>query len=855
MNSDETASLHEVLNEARDIVLPLGNVLPTWNQKIATLLRESANQRLRIGVVGVTSSGKSTFINALLGEALLPEQSKATTSLPVICRKGNQRRLLVAYLDDSTAMHTDDSVTADLVASLCSEDGNPGNVKNIARIELETPGCCLPPELEVIDTPGTDAYGFGSHETITLYKCLPLADIVVFMTQLRRRIAASDANLLTKVMENDQRILFVISSSDIEVDDHENGVLIRRKEDKILNHIGELKNFLQGFPQLKHSGVVAVSSAWAKEAGGDQSANSWRDSNFETILSYFGQYLADLSSYLTRARVERARAFLVSFGLSIRPEIPGIKKQTGQTSQESDLEIAVSDLEKAERSVREHVAALKVAWSETMNAQGGIQEMSKELERLDSSDIAGAGRIVRRFGERRKEQSTACLQRLDDTRSKCRDVLKAVEVTPNRRSLGNRVLHVQDVPLVSDRIIGRTETYSVPVPRTGILGRIADFFAGVPTEERRRTVSYVNLPLLIKDLEEFLKASEQEFSSFLKDQVNVLTELYLAPVQALRKERAQSLAELANLRAMAEKQIEALPGICDRLHMLALRLPLSHEPSEAIKPVPSALSHAPRTAPAHASTLTTPMLAQMALLGILNRAWEAVAVRRFWKVSSTAGSLNQNRRLDNILLVNLDRRGASELIKFLERGRTESRELGWDEGITLPHPDGETHLSIIPTDRPVSDYYFRERCSRATAVAVRFEAGQPSSGLNRMLSHPQFCILREFSEKVFFVFGDSAIYDNRLHDLAVELVPIVAKETGFSNSPWYLYEAARYDARYSDFIDIALRVLRSGGTSRTFLREWQAAELSMRPPFHQEALERAYSKMIEAEANKAYVRE
>jgi len=59
-------------------------------------------------------------------------------------------------------------------------------------------------ELEVIDTPGTDAQGLCGHEAITLYRCLPIADIIVFMTNIQRRIQESEARLLRNVIDHDQ---------------------------------------------------------------------------------------------------------------------------------------------------------------------------------------------------------------------------------------------------------------------------------------------------------------------------------------------------------------------------------------------------------------------------------------------------------------------------------------------------------------------------------------------------------------------------------------------------------------------------------------------------------------------------
>ncbi|MHB8158856.1 MAG: dynamin family protein [Desulfocucumaceae bacterium] len=52
---------------------------------------ESLGERFRIIVAGPFSTGKTTFLNALLGETLLPAEDRATTSCPVIVSHGKKK--------------------------------------------------------------------------------------------------------------------------------------------------------------------------------------------------------------------------------------------------------------------------------------------------------------------------------------------------------------------------------------------------------------------------------------------------------------------------------------------------------------------------------------------------------------------------------------------------------------------------------------------------------------------------------------------------------------------------------------------------------------------------------------------
>jgi GTPase Era involved in 16S rRNA processing len=59
---------------------------------------ERQGEKLRVMVVGPFSTGKTTFLNALLGETLLPAEDRATTACPVTLRHGAQKTAQVEHL-------------------------------------------------------------------------------------------------------------------------------------------------------------------------------------------------------------------------------------------------------------------------------------------------------------------------------------------------------------------------------------------------------------------------------------------------------------------------------------------------------------------------------------------------------------------------------------------------------------------------------------------------------------------------------------------------------------------------------------------------------------------------------------
>jgi GTPase SAR1 family protein len=851
---DAVYTLGDVLRETLQLLAPLKDIIPRWHEQVEILINESACERLRIGVVGITSSGKSTFINALMGEALLPEQSKATTNVPVNCRHGERRKLVITSLTGTQSEYSGAAVTSAALKSLCSEDGNPGNAKNLRHVELEIPTCRLPKELEIIDTPGTDAYGFESHEEITLYRCVPMADIIVFMTQLRRHFAASDGDLLNKILENDQRVLFLISHSDIEKDDHQDNVVVRTKEEKLLGHVKELERSLRTFNKLRESGIIAVSSHLAKQACGDLEHEDWKRSNFDAVLDCFRRYASDLSGVLVNSRIDRTRATLVSVSSAISKQIPEIERKRSQTPEEEALTGNVAGLDQATNTIRRQLHRLKNDAKYEEESNRALSDAISGFTSLSKNDVSGFVRLLDRLTDLWRERISRCLERTDAVRSKCRETLDQVRVTPDRQALKKLTFQSEEFPSVGRRVVERTEKYEVSVPRTTLFGIIADWWSGVRKEERTRTTRYVDVKALENDVQLFLARSIADQVAFADQQAQIFEAMFLAPVEHRRREHESLLSVQIALRNAAANQIEVLPKMFKRLEQLVSHLDSLRKADIAqADPVRSAYVH-PDTSDFHErTTVETSKPAFVALGRVFARAWESVALNGFWHLTRLRS--HHKGGTHRVALVGLNETQADLLYSYLHRDLPVILGERWSmsrDGIkeaTLPNPYGQTVLTLVPLGGDVPYEPLRSLCVAADAVAIHFEAGQPSAGLKRMLGDPNFKTVKKFASKSLFLFGDGAIYDLRLHDLVVEVVDIVREHTGLA-CPWYVYESNRYDSRYTDFIEIAQSVRLRDGSARDLSREWNAAKKSLRPPFNREVLDQAYIAMRAKEAEK-----
>jgi len=184
-----------------------------------TVAHRLATEPFRVLVIGEFSRGKSTFINALVGERLLPSSVRPTTAVISVIRNGPERRASVHWRDKSRAAdHISlPSERADkaLMLLTAKNEGAP----SIARVEIELPIHSIQLPLEIVDTPGVNDID-TQREEIT-YGYLARADAAIMLLDLHQPISASEQRFLTEkvLAAHVKKLLFVVNKIDQESPD------------------------------------------------------------------------------------------------------------------------------------------------------------------------------------------------------------------------------------------------------------------------------------------------------------------------------------------------------------------------------------------------------------------------------------------------------------------------------------------------------------------------------------------------------------------------------------------------------------------------------------------------------------
>ena len=172
-------------------------------------------------IAGEFNSGKSSFINALLGERVLPEGVTPTTDRINVLRHGPEvsEQLREAYLLERT---------------------HPAELLR---------------ELNIVDTPGTNAI-IRRHEELTR-DFVPRSDLVLFVTSADRPFTESERGFLEQIREWGKKIVFIVNKIDILTRQEERDEVIRYVRDNATGLLGETPE------------IFAVSSRQAQEARGE----------------------------------------------------------------------------------------------------------------------------------------------------------------------------------------------------------------------------------------------------------------------------------------------------------------------------------------------------------------------------------------------------------------------------------------------------------------------------------------------------------------------------------------------------------------------------------------------------------
>ncbi|MDR1379808.1 MAG: dynamin family protein [Synergistaceae bacterium] len=419
--------LEDALNALSDPRIE--KLFPARREQIETLLRAAERAELEVGVIGITSSGKSTFINAMMGEQLLPEETQATTNLVIRCRKGEERSVTVVLQNGERKRVLGLQLTAGWMEGLASERLNPANKKAVAFLEWTSPAAAVPEGLVLVDTPGLDACDFPEHSEMLLRQLLLTLDVVIYVTSIRNPLKAADLESLEAVLEQDQKVIFLLSQIDMERDDTEAGKVVFSRERKLSAYVQELRRDIEkNFPKecpLGNSTIIPVSSKLAMRHFYDRESAAWQASNFGFSIKQLETFQVNLNRCRIEARAKRAFMLLSRTALDVELALKSASSEKTEEKAESEARARrekVHALRDAQRWVNAEIAAVRNEWRRSLDPQYHMDCLKKAIE--SANTLKGIQNRYERWGKEWEELSAQITFRMDRARRSCRDILQ-----------------------------------------------------------------------------------------------------------------------------------------------------------------------------------------------------------------------------------------------------------------------------------------------------------------------------------------------------------------------------------------------------------------------------------------------
>ncbi len=304
--------LHDTLNTGKQLVIVMDSAYEIYAQKLNELEQRLSEGRFHLAVLGQVKRGKSTLINALLGEEVLPSSVIPLTAIPTFIQYGPQRSLKIRYNDDrpdivlnreSTPIFKENDLSGftghlsenqwlkEHLMDFVTESNNPNNYKGVLQVEVTHPAPILR-DVVIIDTPG-----IGStyrHNTEMTLNFLPQCDAALFVISADPPITEIELVFLKDIKHNVSKLFFVLNKVDY------------LTEAELAKALDFYKNVL-----IKDAGIdantpiFAISARKGLQAKDSNDIQKWVESGLAKVSDYLITFLAHEKSLVLRDAIGR----------------------------------------------------------------------------------------------------------------------------------------------------------------------------------------------------------------------------------------------------------------------------------------------------------------------------------------------------------------------------------------------------------------------------------------------------------------------------------------------------------------------------------------------------------------------
>lgn len=351
-----------------------------FTQSIEAIDRRRSRSDLTLALVGGFSAGKSTLINALLGEEILPSGTIPTTAAGTRIIAGDELSLSLDFEEQVATLDMAREQARELLTRIASHLQSEGaansEYEGLRRLTLHHPSPWLRRGIDIIDTPGLHAGPEDTEATLRIIR--EEADACLFLYPVEQAGTIGDfAVIRNHLLQQAGQLAFAITKIDQIEDEDEVEEVLEYLRDRIRDETGIEEPLVFGVSALR---ALQPDERYDEKMFGEfvETLISFMERNRSVIalertvhlqrqmLSALGEHVTELRRRTNRERRRLQKLVIEDLDAFIKTEEPKLMKALDEHLERYDqlLNVLVGEaVEEATRVRRQAAAALETGTS------------------------------------------------------------------------------------------------------------------------------------------------------------------------------------------------------------------------------------------------------------------------------------------------------------------------------------------------------------------------------------------------------------------------------------------------------------------------------------------------------------
>jgi len=321
---------------------------------LATIIDRLETDTFEIAVFGRVSSGKSSLLNHIVGQDLLPVGVNPVTAVPTRLSYGSAPRATAWFADRKP-----EQFGIERLAEFVTEQHNPGNVQHVTRIVVELPAQRLREGVVYVDTPGLGSLATSGAAETKAY--LPRCDLGVVLIDAGSTLTQDDLATIQTLYDAGIPASVLLSKADL---------LAPADRDRALRYVAEHIRSDLGFELPVHP--ISIKAEYS------DLLEKWLDTE---ILPLYDRH-AELARQSLNRKIGALR-------LGVEAALKARLKRSGPSGH-PEARIDISKLRELETALRTASGKIAQARTECGNMTDALRECADGLIRTAANNLIDA---------------------------------------------------------------------------------------------------------------------------------------------------------------------------------------------------------------------------------------------------------------------------------------------------------------------------------------------------------------------------------------------------------------------------------------------------------------------------------